>query len=626
MRKTTLTTASLRDTTTQKPYTARMKTNKIHLLDSLQSQQIAAGEVVERPANIVKELVENSIDAGATVITITIEKAGKKLITIGDNGCGMNEADATLCFARHATSKLRSVDELTSLDTFGFRGEALASIAAVATVTLTTKTAEQPFLGTTITYSNGIHTGTAATACPVGTSISIAQLFETLPVRKTFLKQDETEWNAIQSIIYGMALTHLAVSFTVIKDGTTIITAPAVWTLQDRITQLWNHTLSAQLTTINHAARGITVNGLISQPPYARYGKDLIMFWVNNRLVKNSDIIKAITKGYLQSLPLGKYPAAFLAITVDKSSVDVNIHPRKEEVRFTSPGIVASIVQEAVTNGLEQAVNKQLPLTISPHAPIPQHNPLPLFSPPHWHNPEPTYNNLSPANFKPLHTAISSADHSIPPAELMKNTTHQTPVTDQLASAFTIIGQLFNTYILIQTDDQLIMIDQHAAHERVLYHQYTSRFTAKEGTQLLFPETVTLPSMAATNALLSITDFFVDQGIIFSQTGPTHLMITAAPPQIQKEGLTSILQQAADFALTHHEFDATIFRQKLNEHVHSHLACKMAVKAGDVLEQTTMYSLVTQLLTTPNRFMCVHGRPTMWPISKEECEKRFKRR
>jgi len=601
---------------------AGMKTNKIHLLDPLQSQQIAAGEVVERPANIVKELIENSIDAGATVINITIKKAGKHLISISDNGCGMNEEDATLCFARHATSKLTAVDQLTSLNTFGFRGEALASVAAVAHVTLTTKTADQPFLGTTITYAHGIYTGTTATACPVGTTITITNLFDTLPVRKTFLKQDETEWHAIQSIIHGMALTHLNISFSVIKDNTPVITAPAVTTLKDRITQLWNHTLSAQLTTIDHTARGAHITGLISQPPYARYGKDLIMFWVNNRLVKNNDITRAITKGYLQSLPVGKYPAAFLAITVDKNTVDVNIHPRKEEVRFTHPGIIATVIQEAITNGLEHSLNNQLqstPLTAptitapsvySPHEPLHrfvqplqptwQPEPLPFTAPPQQQYEQAPINQ--PADL---------------PAIAQRTTAEQ---------SFTIIGQLFNTYILIQTDDQLIMIDQHAAHERILYHQYTARFTAKEGTQLLFPETITLATPAALEAITQVTDFFTDQGILFSQTGPHHLMITAAPPQLQKEGLASIIHEAADFVMTHQELDATAFRQKLNEHVHSHLACKMAVKAGDALENSTMRTLVSQLLTTPNRFMCVHGRPTMWPISKIECEKRFKRR
>ncbi|MDQ5940337.1 MAG: mismatch repair protein MutL [Candidatus Dependentiae bacterium] len=343
-----------------------MKAQKIHLLDPLQAQQIAAGEVVERPANIVKELIENSIDAGATVITVRIEKAGKQLISVTDNGCGMNSLDAARCFARHATSKLTNVDQLTSLETFGFRGEALASIAAVGIVSLTTKEQDEPLLGTKISYHHGLYQGSTEVACPAGTSIVIKDLFGTLPVRKTFLKQDETEWNQIQAVVHGIALTHLNVSFVLYKDGERAIEAPAVTTLKDRITQLWSHTLSAQLTPLTFNDREITVEGLVSLPPYARYGKDLIMFWVNNRLVKNSEIARAITKGYLQSLPPGKYPAAFLAITIDPATVDVNIHPRKEEVRFTKPGVVTTCIQKGITCALEAAVSR---LAASPAVP-----------------------------------------------------------------------------------------------------------------------------------------------------------------------------------------------------------------------------------------------------------------
>ncbi len=608
------------------PILRGMKTQKIHLLDALQAQQIAAGEVVERPANIVKELLENSIDAGATVITIIIEKAGKKLISISDNGSGMNRHDAELCFARHATSKIVSVDQLNALETFGFRGEALASIAAVGLVTLTTKEHTEPLLGTQVIYTHGVHTSTTAIACPPGTTIRISNLFDTLPVRKTFLKQDETEWHAIQSVVHGMALTHQSITFTVVKDGETVITAPTVSQLTDRITQLWNHNLTAQLTPINYTARGITITGLISRPPYARYNKDLIMFWVNNRLVKNSDITRSITKGYLQSLPIGKYPAAFIAIDLDKSSVDVNIHPRKEEVRFTHPGVVATCIQDAVTQTLEQSVTSRLQPIITAHhysdAQLPPTRTMPLpFIAPHTEPVFPVSSN------QPLLMPISP-----PPAHSMHTTTataaayeqHQVVAPDR--EAFTIIGQLFKTYILIESNDELIMIDQHAAHERILYHEYTTRFTGKEGTNLLFPETITLPSPGAVNALISVTDFFNDQGITIVQTGPQQITITTAPPQLQKEGLGSILSDAADFVLTHEALDTVSFRQKLNEHVHSHLACKMAVKAGDILTTTTMHQLVAALLATPNRFMCVHGRPTMWPISKAECEKRFKRR
>ncbi len=670
-----------------------MKTQKIHLLDPLQAQQIAAGEVIERPANIVKELIENSIDAGATTITVRIEKAGKQLISVADNGCGMSALDAERCFARHATSKLTNVDQLTSLETFGFRGEALASIAAVGSVSLTTKEQDEPLLGTQISYHHGLYQGSRETACPAGTSIVIKDLFGTLPVRKTFLKQDETEWNQIQAVVHGIALTHLNVSFMLYKDGERAIEAPAVTTLKDRITQLWNHTLSAQLTQLTFNDREIAVEGLISLPPYARYGKDLIMFWVNNRLVKNSDITRAITKGYLQSLPPGKYPAAFLAITIDPATVDVNIHPRKEEVRFTKPGVVTTCIQKGITSALEAAVSRLDAkwIAASPMTPRNDEDAVRLrahHSPEYGEeNPERKATNDVPSARA---TVMVSHYHSLPfqtsftgglqppviaseawqsinqqislqiperpewiasspmaprndglrddrptaddeqPASAIVTTNHQGSKASHAvlleASGARLVGQIFNTYILVELDEEFIIIDQHAAHERVLYHQFTTKFTNKEGTQLLFPETILLENERAVAALIAESDFFASQGIAFAQTGPLHLTITSAPPQLQKESLSSVVLDAADFIATHDRLDPELFRQKLNEHVHSHLACKLAVKAGDALSIPIMEDLVRQLLATPNRFMCIHGRPTMWPISLFELEKRFKRR
>ncbi len=599
-----------------------MQHNKIKLLDPLHAQQIAAGEVIERPANIVKELVENSLDAGCTMLTIAIEKAGKKSITITDNGCGMTPEDATLSFARHATSKLHSIDQLMHLSTFGFRGEALASIASVAEVILTTKLHDEPGLGTRITYAHGIHQKTERVACPAGTSISIHNLFGTIPVRKTFLKQDDTEWNQIQSLVYGITLTHPHIHITLIKDGSTVLTASTVSSLKERITQVWGHSLSTNLTPVAAHERGITISGLTSLPPYARYGKDLIMFWVNNRLVKNSDITRAITKGYLHSLPVGKYPAAFLSITIDSALVDINIHPRKEEVRFTHNGVLLSSIQNAITAALESAVSTRLAVPTSPTPITPP--PLKHFS--ITHAPYQTNSGERMEQARSIEYVQRPLTHLPQPSpKPLPEPTQERPQTLAVAP-FKIIGQLFTTYILIELHDELILIDQHAAHERILYHQYTTTFTGKEGTQLLFPETVVLPSSQAVAALLSAQSLFHDQGIAFEQTGPNHLTLSSCPPQLQKESLSSILLDAADFILTNAALDATALRKQLNEHVHSHLACKMAIKAGDTLTSEEMQNLVTQLLATPHKFMCVHGRPTMWPVSKYDVEKRFKRR
>lgn len=665
-------------------------TQTIHQLSPQQAQQIAAGEVVERPANIVKELLENSLDAGATTITLHIEKAGKKLIRITDDGCGMSREDALLCFSRHATSKLTSVDELMNLDTFGFRGEALASISSVSVTTLTTKTsADDTPLGTRVIYEHGIKTSVEDVACPIGTTIEVADLFATIPVRKTFLKQDETEWNQIMAVITGLALTYQDRSLKVFKDGSLFLNAPKVTSLRDRITQLWGHNLSQQLTEVT-AEGAIHITGLISQPPFARYGSQQVVFFVNNRLVKNSDLRKAILKGYKQSLPPGKFPAACLFITTDSKSVDVNIHPRKEEVRFTKPGIITRTIQEAITEALERGLTQRLggaPPTLhsggQAHAgparkarhpgPTSAHSavsiePGPSYKlssaeQPHTDNPAPPVLDFArlPEPFDeeapPQHKAESSvtaprqnhvrddnleqnlvtpglnrdedpAIHSAQPSGSIEqpHTTIQKTMAEEIPTtpSFRVIGQLFATYIIIELNDELILVDQHAAHERILYHQFAHTFSGKEGTQLLFPQQVTLSEHGV--ALVNEhADFFADQGIQLHQAGPTSIAITSAPPKLQNS-LSELIHDSADFMIEHESLDRELFSRELNEHVHSHMSCKAAIRAGDRLDHDVMEKLVEQLMKTPNRFMCVHGRPTMLPFQRADLEKQFRRR
>jgi len=595
-----------------------MKSTKIQILDPREAQQIAAGEVIERPANIVKELLENSIDAGATSITVHIEKAGKTKISVADNGCGMSKADATLCFARHATSKIRSVHDLTALTTLGFRGEALASIAAVSSVTLTTKEHDEPLLGTSITYRHGIQTTCAEQTCPPGTTITIENLFDALPVRKAFLKQDDTEWHQIQTVLYGIALTHLGLSLTVYKDTVLLLQAPAVRTLQERITQLWGTQLSKHLTAVHTQERGITITGLVSTPPYARYGKDLMFLWANNRLIKNSDLCKAIIKGYHHALPYGKFPAAFLAISVEGSDIDVNIHPRKEEVRFTKPGVLATLTTTAVTAALERAPD----FAATPFA-AQRSTPLSTQIATNYTPPLRT----APVQQPMLFMHPSHMTPPVTPPQPQAPWPASTPATKEIVlHSFRFVGQLFATYLLFEGEDEYIIVDQHAAHERILYHKYTTIFTHKEGTQLLFPETIMLASTPATEALLQVADFFQTQGIAYQQTGPMHVTITSAPPQLQKESLQNLLADAADFVMTHRTLNADLFQKRLNEHVHSHLACKLAIKAGDVLDQQTATELIKTLLATPLNFMCIHGRPTVWRIQRSDLDKHFKRK
>ena len=609
----------------------------IHTLSPELAHKIAAGEVIERPANIVKELLENSIDAGASNITIRIEKAGTQLIEISDNGCGMDREDAQACFSRHATSKLHAVDDLMKLSSFGFRGEALASVAAVSKVTLHTKPQKsaEP-LGTTIEISDSAISSVDEYAGAAGTTIQIADLFYNVPVRKKFLKQDETEWNQIQQVVWGLCLTHKNVGCKLFRDGKLMLNAPAVDSLANRLTQVWGHNISANLIDMaplpQQSKHGITITGMVSNPNFWRYGRHNLFFFVNDRLVKNNELSKALMKGYRNVLPPGRFPAACLFIEVDPEKVDVNIHPRKEEVRFTHPQALATQLAQQVTRTLEEYVSSKIvwgeppePVMQKASATLPTHNapekiapqPLPFPTQPAFAAIK-TISAPTPAPAMPTNNTPAPTPEK-PPAPIQ-----QQPVVTATPTS-TIIGQLFNTFIIVQNgDDELLMIDQHAAHERILYHQFTHKFTNKEGTRLLFPALITLPA-ASIEALLQHQTFFANQGIELERGGPDQLAVLSTPPRVQQEALDEFIRDCADFILTHETLDTEEFARQLNEHVHSHMACKAAIRAGDALDEQQMREVLTQLLETPNRFICVHGRPTMWTMSRNELYKKFRR-
>jgi len=673
--------------------------NKIKILSLQEAQKIAAGEVVERPAHIVKELIENSIDAGSTQISLYIEKAGKTLIRIVDNGSGMSPDDAQICFLPHATSKVTSLDDLETIKSFGFRGEALASIAAVSKVVLITKLRTST-LGIRLEYSESICTSTSEIVAQAGTDISVRDLFFNIPARKKFLKQDATEWNQIQDIFYAVCLSHQDISFKLYHDNKLILNAPGVNNVKDRVTQLWDHNFSQNLiplviekneekqsarpsldTQATRDTRDIKVskgasdyavfNGMISNHQFWRYGRDAIYFFVNNRWVKNQELSKSLLKGYLNVLPPGKFPAAFIFITIDQVLVDVNVHPKKEEVRFTKPGVVEASLQISVRMSLEQNLSQKLQHTGQFteqktqdlfESPVQVQNQnfqdqdqdqdfkAPMISE-ELFNRLPVFNtfpsNLADGLKYPARTpfllrptggyeeqVVSTVLGSKNISNLLTQTPKQEPeIHEQQAfyapkKAFEqakIIGQIFNTYIILDNKTELILIDQHAAHERILYEEFLKNFEKKDGITLMFPDLVTLTSHQI-DMIMREKDFFFDQGIAFDLVGNNTLAIKSAPPKIAQQSLKELLLEAVNFIQEHEKLERELFRKKLNEHVHSHMACKAAVKAGDVLTMQQMQQLVTDLEKTEKRFICVHGRPTTWTIAQDIIEKNFRRK
>src|SRR5579885_499555 len=355
---------------------------RIHRLPPHEAHKIAAGEVVERPANVVKELIENALDAGATSITIYIEDGGKKLIRIIDDGSGMSEEDAYLCIEHHTTSKIRSVDDLKTIETFGFRGEALSSICAVSHVVLITKEHDAKH-GFRLEIEAGKIINESQVASNRGTDIAIANLFFNVPARKKFLKKRETELNHIIQLVQALSIDYHTIQFKLFSDNKQLINCPAAGSITDRIAQLFDPELSQQMLRIEQSQKNISLNGVISNHQQSRFDRNQIFIFVNNRWVKNYSLVRALLKGYMNVLPAGRFPIGCIKVTIDPTVIDVNIHPRKEEIQFLNPRIVENLITEATKQQLQEHLSAQLKksVTIIHNEPIraPQNIPLPII-------------------------------------------------------------------------------------------------------------------------------------------------------------------------------------------------------------------------------------------------------
>ena len=624
--------------------------NKIKILSPEQAIKIAAGEVVERPVNIIKELVENSIDAQATKISIFISQAGKQLIKIIDNGLGMSPDDAKLSVAQHATSKIESIEDLETIATFGFRGEALASINAVSNVTITTKTADDQ-TGTQLKWNFGKLVEESLQSHPTGTTLEIANLFDNIPARQKFLKKDETEWRAIVTLFQAFCLDYKNIHFQLYNENKLQFNCPSINKLSDRTAQLFDANLHSKTLELVHLENKLcSVTGIISSSDYYRYDRNQIFIFVNNRWVKNIDLTKAIMRGYVGTLPAQKYPAAMIFIQIDPQQIDVNIHPKKEEVKFLHPKKVETIIANSIQATLDQAVKK----IFQPTFIQPAHN----FSTP---TPgmqsdaiEPSYFSTTPGqhsikikdqgnieqefsflkkdkpadNFQihePIITTPATAQHqfessekTIPPTEL------QSHIIESVEHELTIIGQYKRTYILCEKNNNLILIDQHAAHERILYEQFKTNFQNIATIQLMFPEFIKLLPQDIL-ILAPHLPLLQDHGIKAEIFSDTQLIIQATPVHLKNQMLTETIQQIIGWIKDIDETDQTRITHLLNEKIHTKMACSAAIKAGDALNIEQMRQLLKNLESTEHKFSCPHGRPTFWTLPIDTIEKQFKR-
>ncbi len=613
---------------------------KIKQLSPHEAQKIAAGQVVDRPVNAVKELIENALDAQATQINIFIEDGGKKLMRIVDNGCGMIPEDAQLCFAKHATSKIERIDELESITTFGFRGEALASIAAVSRVTLITKEthAEQ---GTKVTITED--TATEAVACTAGTDISVRDLFYNVPARAKFLKKRETEWRQIVQLVHAFCLDYTSIHFKLFSEGKQILNCPPVEQVIARFTQIFNHATSTSMLTIDASRddKRVSIAGAISNHQTFGYNRSGLFFFVNKRWITNHSLQRALLKGYQNVIPQGRYPTACIAITIDPQFVDINIHPRKEEVKFAHPRVVEQLIEQTVREALENNLSAQIKQEVK-IAPAHASTTHASFNPFDFaHSIQPTFysgqgqNNRVQQNQRILNSPQTEKNnfrsrpvHGTESAVLFseKNINNQqTLATQQEETSHTIIGQLNKTYILIEQEDGLFLVDQHAAQERILYELFSSRFEQVPTIKLMFPQQVTL-AKEDVQLIEPHLNIFHKNGIMVEPFGSDQLIITSTPVHIKNISLEELIKQVLGWITEFQHLDEKDFFKTINEKLHAQMACKAAVKAGDVLTHEQMQQLLHDLHTTPNRFTCPHGRPTGWLLSTHDIEKKFKRK
>lgn len=585
---------------------------KIKILPAHEAQKIAAGEVIERPATIVKELIENALDALSTHITIEIKDGGKQGITVIDNGCGMDSHDAQLCFAKHATSKIESIADLERISSFGFRGEALASIAAVSQVTLRTKETDAQE-GTQVTVSAGNITAQNMVACPVGTAITISDLFYTVPARKKFLKARETEFRHIQALIQAFCFAYPSTHFKFISDDAIIYNCPPVTNLLDRYTQLHAHTTTTHMQSlITYQKDSLQITGAVSDITCTRFDRSGIFLFVNKRWIRNQKLSSAVIAGYASTLQPGRFPLACIEIAIDPTEVDINIHPRKEEVQFVHPRSVEQAVQQTVKQTLETALAQRI------KQPVHFEQPRTFFT-----SPMQGYQSFSSPHVPPT-PVIRDQPFFIPPA-FDHTIQHQHPIIQPSEQSYRLIGQYHKTYLLIEQDDGLFLIDQHAAHERILYEEFATRFDSIPSVALLFPIMIHI-SKEAMELLTPHLALFATHNIILEPFGEEQLIIQSIPVHLKETSLDELIHKTVAWISDYNHLKQEEFFSTMNHNMRAQMACSAAVKAGDELTQEKMNQLLQDLFKTPNRLSCPHGRPTGWLLPLYEIEKKFKRK
>lgn len=571
--------------------------------------KIAAGEVIERPASVVKELIENAIDSGATYIRVEIDQGGKRLIKISDNGCGIPAEEVPLAFERHATSKLTQIDELFSVRTLGFRGEALASVSAVSQLTLITRPASQS-TGSQIRFEGGIQQNFGAVGTPAGTIISVENLFYNVPARLKFLKADATETGHIQRIVSHYALAYPEIRFGLSSRGRQIFQTEGNGKLYDVLVAVWGLKSAKEMIEVAGEAEGdVLVDGYISTPALHRGQRDQLVLFVNRRWIYDRALAHAVAQAYHTFLPVGRHPLAVLNIQMDPTEVDVNVHPTKAEVKFKEPGRLFSAVQRPV----RAALTEQAPLT----------RPLQAFGGETAWSPD----GEAGGSFESARTG-SDADWHLFGLEAQRTLPLDSdhPLTDSdddtRLPPLRVVGQIQQMYVITEGPDGLYLIDQHAAHERILYEKLMAqRETATVISQrLLTPVLLELtPAQAA--VLEAELTALTDLGFVLEAFGGNSYRLLAIPDLVTH---TDIVETFLDILNDMAEGAVPMARQA-HDRVAIIVCKRISIKGGQTLSMPEMSALIRQLEQSQNPRTCPHGRPTMLHLSAYQLSREFGR-
>ena len=643
---------------------------KILQLSSHVANLIAAGEVVERPASAVKELLENAVDAGASKVTIEIRDGGMTFLRVTDNGCGMSAEDARTAFLRHATSKLRTEEDLAAIGTMGFRGEALAAIASVSRIDLMTKTPGS-LSGVKLHLDAGVITEEAEAGCPDGTTILVRDLFYNTPARMKFMKSDTVEGSRVAAAVQMQALAHPEVAFQFLRDGKQVLATPGTGKLQDAMYCVYGRDC-ARIVAVESRWESYTLSGFVTLPTDARPSRNLQTFFVNDRPVKSKLLIAALEEAYRNQLMVGRFPGCVLHLNLPANAVDVNVHPAKTEVKFLSEKAVFDCVHYGVLGALNKKPDRPAVQFKSQPAPVPPEKPTPTVNKP-AEKKDTFFRTMTAQEYKTFSAAMADAPKPKPeaaaaaakkiptggnmplrefvmlpqvrqavqpepapslpplpetpkpsapemPVKAPEPEMEQTALEMPKADTWRMVGELYRTYILVEEGDNAFLIDKHAAHERILFEKLKANQESISGQTLLQPVPVRL-SPAAAGELLGNTALLEELGFEIEEFGENTVLARQIPMDLTVEAAAEALETLADDLLNGRRESRDTVRDTL---LHT-VACKAAIKAGWVSDEKELLAIAKAVMEREDLKYCPHGRPICVSLSQKMLEKQFKR-